>query len=155
MIRDIHEALKFATNEVADLTKNAETWKEAHAEAVKEAIRQKEAADKLRTELERLKKEDSSMSNGWSVQVQKYVIESPFSEAVRNELGRARNDLKFPPMASLHEGFAVILEEVHEFWNEVKKKPDERSKEKLYEELVQIAAMCQRTAEDLKLGGEG
>lgn len=75
-----------------------------------------------------------------------------FAEAVREELVGAR--LHFPPMNSLHEGYAVIWEEVEEFWAEVMKKPAERGRRQLVEELVQIAAMCQRTAEDLGLDRE-
>lgn len=53
--------------------------------------------------------------------------------------------------ASAHEAFAVLLEEVDEFKAEVWKKGSERSKAKMLAELVQIAAMAQRAAEDLKL----
>lgn len=81
--------------------------------------------------------------------------ESPFARDVREELARARgaaNEGKpFPPINSLHEGYAIIKEELDEFWQEVMKKRKERSAEKLHSELVQIAAMCQRTAEDLSL----
>jgi len=74
-----------------------------------------------------------------------------FTESVAHELLTAR--ARYPLMASLHEGYAVILEEVEEFWDECKKKPKLRDRKRLYEELVQIAAMAQRTAEDLQLGG--
>ncbi len=72
-----------------------------------------------------------------------------FSEIVAEELHWAKE--KHPPIASVHEGYAVILEEVDEFWDEVKKKKKLRSKSAMREELVQIAAMAQRTAEDLNL----
>lgn len=55
------------------------------------------------------------------------------------------------PIASLHEGHSIIEEEYDEFWEEVKKQHHERSKEDTLTELVHLAAMCQRTAEDLKL----
>lgn len=53
--------------------------------------------------------------------------------------------------ASLHEGFAVLLEEVDELWDEVKKKQSLRSKEKLCEEAIQIAAMAVRFVADANL----
>lgn len=46
---------------------------------------------------------------------------------------------KHGPMASAHEGYAVIKEEVDELWDEIKKKhPDPAN---LREEAIQIAAM--------------
>ena len=50
-------------------------------------------------------------------------------------------------MNSFHEAYAVILEELDEFLDEVKKKrPD---KENSRTELLQIAAMCIKTIESL------
>lgn len=71
-----------------------------------------------------------------------------FANLVDTELKRARS--KHPgKQHSLHESYGVILEEVDEFWDLVKsQKPD---KEHVLSELVQIAAMCQRAAEDLEL----
>jgi hypothetical protein len=71
-----------------------------------------------------------------------------FAVLVKDELEKARR--KHPgTQHSLHEGYAVILEEVDEFWDIVKSQnPDTIH---ALEELVQIAAMCQRTAEDLLL----
>lgn len=69
---------------------------------------------------------------------------------VAMELDSAR--AKHPPQKSLHEGYAVLLEEVDEFWAEVKKKSSERSASRLLEELIQVAAMAVRTAEDVVLG---
>ncbi len=69
---------------------------------------------------------------------------------VAMELDAAR--AKHPPQKSLHEGYAVLLEEVDEFWAEVKKKSSERSASRLLEELIQVAAMAVRTAEDVVLG---
>lgn len=69
-----------------------------------------------------------------------------FPELVKTELNRARS--KHPgEQRSLHEAYAVILEEVDEFWDLVKsQKPDPN---KVLDELVQISAMCQRAAEDV------
>ena len=79
------------------------------------------------------------------------VLWKDFPTLVKNELERARG--KHPgTQHSLHEGYAVILEEVDEFWDIVKsQRPDPVD---AIEELVQIAAMCQRTAEDLLLRKE-
>lgn len=70
-----------------------------------------------------------------------------FQEMVTKELLKAKE--KHAPINSLHEGYAVILEEVDEFWEEVRKKTSERNKEDVISELVQIAAMCQRLYEDV------
>lgn len=69
-----------------------------------------------------------------------------FQELVAIELGRARHH--HPPMRSLHEGYAIALEEFDELRAEVWKKPAKRSKRKLLTEAVQLAAMIQRLAED-------
>lgn len=83
------------------------------------------------------------------------VTETRFATDVRLELRRARGAADegkpFPPINSLHEGYAVLKEEVDEFWQEVMKKRKDRSKAALYKELVQVAAMAQRTAEDVLL----
>jgi hypothetical protein len=55
------------------------------------------------------------------------------------------------PLNSAHEAYAVILEEVEEFWQEVVKKRELRDKKKLRAELIQIAAMACRAIHDLKL----
>jgi len=74
---------------------------------------------------------------------------SPFAKIVRAELIAAR--AKHGPQRSSHEAYAVILEEVDEFWEEVKLKSENRSKIRMLHELVQISAMAQRAAEDLGL----
>lgn len=73
-----------------------------------------------------------------------------FPELVGDELYKARRKHR-TAFHNLHEAYAVMLEEVEEFWSEVKKQNDERDKQALRDELVQIAAMCQRAAEDLGL----
>lgn len=72
-----------------------------------------------------------------------------FLSLVAAELERATT--KHGPIASLHEGYAVILEEVDELWDEVRKQFDERSATKMLKELVQIAAMAARTAVDVEV----
>ncbi len=46
---------------------------------------------------------------------------------------------KFPPFNSLHEGYAVMLEEFDEMWEEIRKKEPNTSE--IYLEVIQIAAM--------------
>ena len=70
-----------------------------------------------------------------------------FTERVAIEIERARR--KHGKMNSLHEGYAVLLEEVDEFWEHVKH--DNQDKAEILSELVQIGAMAQRIAEDLSL----
>ncbi len=79
-------------------------------------------------------------------------MSSKFPDDVRDELAIAR--AKYRPMASAHEGWAVIREEVDELWDDVKKKPSKRNAEDMYSELVQVAAMAQRMAEDIVLSGK-
>lgn len=56
-----------------------------------------------------------------------------------------------PSQHSLHEAYGVILEEVDEFWDEVKKNPTKHWDRgvKAREELVQIAAMAIRAIYDV------
>jgi hypothetical protein len=75
-----------------------------------------------------------------------------FQDIVQNELALARE--KYRPMASAHEGWAVLREKVDELWDEVKKKPSARNQGAIYAELVQVAAMAQRMAEDIVLSGK-
>lgn len=53
------------------------------------------------------------------------------------------------PMHSLHEGYAVLEEEVDELWDEIKKRPTERDKTRIQAECVQVAAMAMRMMTDL------
>jgi len=66
---------------------------------------------------------------------------------VREELAIARD--RNAPINSLHEGYAVILEEFDELWEHVRKNAKYRHRPAVLAELVQIAAMCQRVAEDV------
>lgn len=58
--------------------------------------------------------------------------------AVLEELRTASE--RFAPFNSAHEGYAVLLEEVDELWQEVKHGTTRRQ----YEEAVQVAAMALR-----------
>ena len=73
---------------------------------------------------------------------------SLFAAGVATELRLARR-LHPKPLNSLHEAYAVMKEELEEFWDEVKKKPGQRDVTSLWVELMQLGAMCQRTAEDV------
>jgi hypothetical protein len=70
-----------------------------------------------------------------------------FAAMVACELAKAQET--FAPFNSAHEAYAVILEEVEELWEEVRHKHKRQAM--MCAELVQIAAMCQRAAEDLGL----
>jgi hypothetical protein len=80
------------------------------------------------------------------------IITDAFLEALDDEFKKACH--KFKPFNSSHEAFAVIQEEVDEFWEEVKKKKEERDPAKMLKELIQIAAMARRSANDLGLLGD-
>jgi hypothetical protein len=58
------------------------------------------------------------------------------------ELRRAQAD--YPPFASAHEGYAIILEELDELWIEVMKRPDRRLGRAMRDEAKQVAAMALR-----------
>jgi len=70
---------------------------------------------------------------------------------IKLELFRARK--LYPAIHSLHEAHSVILEEFMEFWEEVRKKPEDRDTDRAKKELIQTAAMCVRTILDV-LNGE-
>ena len=50
---------------------------------------------------------------------------------------------------SAHEAYSVILEELDEFWDEVRKKRQDRSQALMSRELIQVAATSLRTIFDL------
>ncbi len=60
--------------------------------------------------------------------------------AVADEL--ARSLVHGAEFASLHECYAVLLEEVDELWDITRQKREERDILELREELIQIAAMA-------------
>lgn len=75
---------------------------------------------------------------------------SPFQALVESELADARRK-HAGKQASAHESYAVLLEEVEEFWEIVKLKKEQRDRREMLKELVQVSAMAQRAAEDLEL----
>jgi len=70
-----------------------------------------------------------------------------FENLVKKELTRAR--LSHGKQSSIHEGYAILLEEVDEFWEHVRAKSEKRNYKELLGELVQIASSAQKTAEDI------
>jgi hypothetical protein len=70
-----------------------------------------------------------------------------FLEDIRAEVQRA--ETVYVPLHSLHEAYAVILEELDELWDQVRMKDHERDPVAIRKELIQIAAMAWRTAKDL------
>ena len=72
-----------------------------------------------------------------------------FNEMVAKELARARS--RYGDINTYHEGYAVILEELDEFWDQVRLWPRTHSATVMLRELVQLAAMAQRVAEDSNL----
>jgi hypothetical protein len=74
---------------------------------------------------------------------------SKISLEIDREIKRAV--AKHGPLRSAHEAFGVLLEEVDEFWEEVRKRTRQRNKRNTRKELIQIAAIAIRTIQDLKL----
>jgi hypothetical protein len=64
---------------------------------------------------------------------------------VEHELDKAR--AKFPNFNSAHEGYAVILEELDELWDEIKFKIPEKGL--MRKEAIQVAAMAIRFITDV------
>lgn len=74
-------------------------------------------------------------------------MKEEFQLLMTEELKIARS--KHANLNSFHEGYSVILEELDELWEEIKKKSSLRDRALLQSELIQVAAMCQRFYEDL------
>jgi hypothetical protein len=93
------------------------------------------------------------------VEAKRMTVEAQVGEVIdmiERETLRAMN--LHAGMASLHEAYSVILEELDEFWEQVKTNPkkltdDQRAarQSELRKELVQVAAMCVRTLVDLDM----
>lgn len=63
-----------------------------------------------------------------------------------NELWDAKR--KFPSFHSPHEGYAVLLEEVDELWDEVRSFRGAKDKTHMRAEAIQVAAMAIRFSVD-------
>lgn len=74
--------------------------------------------------------------------------DNALSQASAAALAEARNAcLKFAPFTSVHEGYAVILEEMDELWDECKKRDVDKGR--LRVEARHCAAMALRFAAEL------
>lgn len=72
-------------------------------------------------------------------------IGNSLGDEIDEEVGKAYN--KFPrPQASLHEGYAVLKEEVDELWDAVK--DQKASPASIRKEAIQVAAMAIRFIKD-------
>ena len=58
----------------------------------------------------------------------------------------------YGPFNSTHEAYGVLMEEVEEFWHEVKTKdPDQKWKaSRMISELIQVSSIAHRLAEELQ-----
>jgi len=71
---------------------------------------------------------------------------NPVLDEVGQELAAARSE--HAPMNGPHEGYAVILEELDELWDEVKGRNTNR-RLRMRQEALQVAAMAVRFIEDV------
>lgn len=78
------------------------------------------------------------------------MAKNVFGDLVRK--AKEANHAKHGPIHSPHEGLALILEEVSELKSEVFKRKRKGDPLRFLNELVEIAALCERFAEDL-VGG--
>lgn len=70
---------------------------------------------------------------------------SAIGTEIEEELRKAR--AKHAPMHGPHEGYAVILEELDELWDEVRAQVQDKAK--MRKEALQVAAMAARFIEDI------
>ncbi len=69
-------------------------------------------------------------------------------ELIANEVARAKT--MYPEnFVNQHEGYAVMLEEVDELWDEIKKKQKDYDLLKQKKEAIQVAAMAVRICVEL------
>ena len=76
-------------------------------------------------------------------------LTTTFQRNVAHELARARR-IHPNKIVNVHEGYALLCEELNkEFFDEVCKKEKHHDPIAMYKELVQIAVVAQRIAEDV------
>ena len=75
--------------------------------------------------------------------------DDPFLTDMAEELQRAEREHR--PYNSVHEAYAVILEELDEFWEFVRMKREKRDTRAMRRELLQIAVTAWRASRDLGL----
>ena len=68
-------------------------------------------------------------------------------DEIASEVARARS--LYPKFNSLHEGYAVILEELDELWELIKNCKLLTADDRMRHEAIQVAAMAIRFIEDL------
>lgn len=69
-------------------------------------------------------------------------ISNLIAKQVMREFDKAT--MLYPTQASMHEGYAVLLEELDEVWHEVKN----NNSSKAVDEMIQVAAMAIRFIHD-------
>lgn len=57
---------------------------------------------------------------------------------------------KYGIFNTTHEAYGILLEEVDELWEEIKKKRRDRNMQNMHEEALQIASIAVRFALDMK-----
>lgn len=78
--------------------------------------------------------------------------DDPIKEALTLAEAELRSAVdRYSPFHSAHEGYAIMLEEVHELWEEVKKSPRKRDYEAMHAEAIQVCAMALRFIVDVTL----
>ncbi len=81
---------------------------------------------------------------------------APLKEVLREvEAEYIRASSMNAPFNSAHEGYGVILEELDELWDEIKKKRRLRDPKLMKEEAIQVAAMAVRFIYDICNNGRG
>lgn len=73
-------------------------------------------------------------------------IESIITE-IKTEYERSKK--LYNDFNSNHEAYAVILEELDEVWDEIKKTKEIRGNENIHKELIQVGAMVVKYIENL------
>ena len=73
---------------------------------------------------------------------------------IKKELNQAME--KYNTQSSLHEGYAILLEEVDELWEIIKQKPSKIKEDEVIVESIQVAAMAIRLIHDyiIRTGGK-
>lgn len=87
---------------------------------------------------------DPNVGDGRLTAAQEQYQMARFMGHLGNEYREAR--AKNGTYASHHEAYAVLLEEVDEYWQQVKRKPSKRDAGAMYQELVQIAQVAMAAA---------
>lgn len=64
-------------------------------------------------------------------------------EAIKDvQLEYIKSIKKFGDFFSNHDGYAILLEEVDELWDEIKKRPEQTNNSFIYKEAKHVAAMA-------------